>query len=185
MVKGKIVGKGVSKATSGIKRAGAGAKTVAAAETVDAVTDNPYVQAGIGAAEGAALGAAAGGIPGALAGGLVGGIAGFILADGERLVPCDMVAIPAYQYSAVLQGREPTFQIFIKEGELIAPIVKTDLMQAQAIVAAVPKMKKARKLSAWQRYMKVKKNKIFFKSGKRKGQMNLKAMGVQYRKGKK
>ena len=115
----------------------------------------------------------------------VGGIAGFILADGERLVPCDMVAIPAYQYSAVLQGREPTFQIFIKEGELIAPIVKTDLMQAQDVVNVASSPKKARKLSAWQRYMKVKKNKIFFKSGKRKGQMNLKAMGVQYRKGKK
>jgi hypothetical protein len=42
-----------------------------------------------------------------------------------------------------------------------------------------------RKKSKWQRYLGVKKNQIKFKSGKKKGQLNLKAMGVQYRKGAK
>jgi hypothetical protein len=165
-----------------LKNAGAGAKTVAAAEAVDAVTDNAYVQGAIGAAEGAALGAAVGGPAGAVGGAIVGGLAGFILADGERLVPCDMVAIPAYQYSGMLQGREPTFQIYIKEGEMIAPLVQTDFMEAQQVVAAVSGVRPKRKLSKWQRYLKVKKNQIKFKSGKKKGQLNLKAMGKAYRR---
>lgn len=42
-----------------------------------------------------------------------------------------------------------------------------------------------RKLSAWQRYMKQKKNHIKFKSGKMKGRLNLKAMAVKFRRGRK
>lgn len=181
MVKGKVVRKGVKAA---IEKAGGqaklGAGAVLAEKAVD-VIDNPYVSA----AEGAIIGAAVtGGSPiGALAGGLI----GFVLADGERITPVDMIAIPAYQYSAMLQGREPTFQIFIKEGELIAPVKPTDFVEAQEIVGAVKgaQMAPKRKLTAWQRYMKVEKNKIRFKSGKKKGQLNLKAMGAQYRKGRK
>lgn len=45
--------------------------------------------------------------------------------------------------------------------------------------------KATRKLSGWQRYMKVKANQIRYKSGTKKGLLNLKAMGVKYRKGKK
>lgn len=98
MVKGKIVSKSTGAVSRGLKKAGAGAKAVAVAEGVDAVTDNKYVQAGIGAVEGAALGGAVGGPLGAAAGGLVGGTIGFLMADGERVIPCDMIAIPAYQY---------------------------------------------------------------------------------------
>tara|TARA_R110002012_G_scaffold318903_1_gene538099 strand:- start:1043 stop:1600 length:558 start_codon:yes stop_codon:yes gene_type:complete len=183
MVKGKVVGKGVSKASNTLKRAGAGAKTVAVAESLDMVTDNAYVQAGIGAAEGAALGLAVGGAPGAIGGALVGGTIGFLMADGERVIPCDMIAIPAYQYSSMLAGREPTFQMLIKEGEVVKPILPTDFMESVAVVDMMDAVPKKRKLSKWQRYMKVEKNKIRFKSGKKKGQLNLKAMGVQYRKG--
>jgi len=178
MVKGKIAKSGVKGA---IKRAGGKAKlgggAVLAEKAVD-VIDNPYISA----AEGAIIGGAVGGVPGAIAGGII----GFVLADGERITPCDMIAIPAYQYSAMLAGREPTFQIFIKEGELIAPVLPTDTMESLAVVNAVQgtTMAPKRKLSAWQRYMKVEKNKIRFKSGKKKGQLNLKSMGVQYRKGR-
>jgi len=42
-----------------------------------------------------------------------------------------------------------------------------------------------RKLSSWQRYMKVKKNQIKFKSGDRKGMLNLKAMSKVFKRGKK
>lgn len=178
MPKGKIISKGTGAVSRGLKKAGAGAKTVAAAEAVDAVTDNPYVQAGVGAAEGAALGLAVGGVPGAIAGGAVGGLVGFVLADGERITPIDMIAIPAYQYSGMLQGREPTFQIFIKEGEMIAPVKPTDFMESSAIATAVSEAsaKPKRKLTKWQRYIQVSKNKIFYKSGKNKGKLNLKAM---------
>jgi len=185
MVKGKVIGKGVSKATTGLKKAGAGAKAVALAEGVDTVTDNPYVQAGIGAVEGAALGAAVGGPAGAVGGALVGGTIGFLMADGERVIPCDMIAIPAYQYSSMLAGREPTFRMLIKEGEVVKPILPTDYMESVAVVDMLDVVPKKRKLSAWQRYIKVKKNKIFFKSGKRKGQLDLRRMGVAYRKGRK
>ena len=44
--------------------------------------------------------------------------------------------------------------------------------------------KKVRKVakSAWQKYLGQKKNQIKFKSGKRKGQLDLKRMGVAYRR---
>jgi len=184
LVKGKIVSKVTKGAAKRLKKAKAGASAVAAAEGVDAVLDDPYAQAAIGAVEGAAIGGSVAGPWGAAGGAVVGGIAGFILADGERLVPCDMVAIPAYQYSALLTGREPTFQIYIKEGECIKPVVKTDLMQAQQVISMEKTITPKRKLSKWQRFMKSKKNQIKFKSGKKKGQLNLKAMGVAYRRTK-
>lgn len=182
MVKGKI-GKEALKKLSKTKFA-RGAGIAGGAKVAEEAVDNPYAQAAIGAAEGAALGAALG--PWGAAGGAVaGGLLGFVLADGERIVPVDMIAIPAYQYSAMLQGREPTFQVFIKEGECIKPLLPTDYQMAGQVVMADEAIAPKRKLSAWQRYIKVKKNQIKFKSGKRKGQLNLKAMGAAYRKGRK
>jgi len=171
-----------------------GAGVAGGAKVAEDAVSNPYVQAGLGAAEGAALGAALG--PWGAAGGAVaGGLLGFVLADGERIVPVDMIAIPAYQYSAMLQGREPTFQIFIKEGECIKPLVPTDAQVAgivaltaeerQAYRSEMLAVQKPRKLNSWQRYIKQKKNHIKFKSGKDKGKLNLKAMSRAYKKGRK
>ena len=178
MPKGKVIAKGVK---SAVKKAGGRAKLgggAVLAEKATDVIDNPYLSA----AEGAIIGGAVGGVPGAIAGGLI----GFVLADGERIVPVDMIAVPAYQYSQMLAGREPTFQIYIKEGELIAPVLPTDMMMSQAVVEEVQEMpKKARKLNSWQRYLKQKKNHIKFKSGKKKGQLNLKAMSKAFKRGRK
>ena len=156
------------------RKAGLGAGAVAIAEALE---DNRYVSAASGAGLGFAV---AGPI-----GGLAGGISGWFMADGERIAPCDLVAIPAYEMAMLRQGLAPSFQIYIKEGELITPILPTDAMRNAEVLHAVDEVisKPTRKLSKWQRYMKVKKNQIHFKSGKRKGQLNLKAMGVQYRKG--
>ena len=178
MVKGKIAKKGVK---SGIQKLGGkaklGAGAVLAEKAVD-VVDNPYISA----AEGAVIGYAVGGPAGAVAGGLV----GWVLADGERVTPCDMIAIPAYQYGSMLNGREPTWQMFIKEGELIAPVLPTDYQESVAVVDAIQAAPRApRKKSAWQKFMGQKKNQIKFKSGKKKGQLNLKAMGKAYRRGRK
>ena len=179
MVKGKVVSKGVKAA---INRAGGkaklGAGAVAAEKAVD-VIDNPYLSA----AEGAIIGGAVGGLPGAVAGGLI----GFVLADGERIVPVDMIAIPAYQYSMVLQGKEPTFQIYIKEGELIMPVMPTDMIEAQQVVAEIADVAKPkkRKMSGWNKYVKNKKNHIYYKSGKNKGKLNLGAMAKKGGFGKK
>lgn len=184
MVKGKL-GREALEALSKTKFA-RGAGIVSGAKVAEEAIDNPYAQAAIGAAEGAALGAALG--PWGAAGGAVaGGLLGFVLADGERIVPVDMIAIPAYQYSAMLQGREPTFQLFIKEGECIKPVLPTDYELAGQTVLAdyAPQMAPKRKKSAWQRYMGQKKNQIKFKSGPKKGQLDLKKMGKAYRKGRK
>ncbi|GAG85294.1 unnamed protein product, partial [marine sediment metagenome] len=82
-------------------------------------------------------------------------------------------------YGPMLQGREPTFQIYIKEGELIMPVMKTDMQLAGEQVMSdslnTPTIKK-RKLSGWNKYVKNKKNHIIYKSGKNKGKLNLKAM---------
>lgn len=45
-----------------------------------------------------------------------------------------------------------------------------------------PTRRKPRKLSGWQRFIKNKRNHIKFKSGSKKGRLNLKAMAVKYRK---
>jgi len=167
------------------KQAGFSAGAVAAGKALE---DNPWVSAAEGAATGYVIGSSVGTpLVGGLVGAAAGGITGFLMADGERVVPCDMIAIPAYQYSALLTGREPTFQIFIKEGELITPILPTDAMQNTAALEATKDIvaKPKRKLNGWQRYLKQKKNKIFFKSGKRKGQLNLSAMSKAYKRGKK
>lgn len=162
--------------SSFVRKAGAGGAAVATAEFLE---DNKYVSA----AEGAALGFAVAGPVGAAAGGLV----GWFMADGERIAPCDLVAIPAYEMALLRQGMAPSFQIFIKEGELIAPILPTDAMRNAEALASIEEavVKPARKKSAWQKYMGQKKNQIRFKSGKRKGQLDLKRMGSAYRKGRK
>ena len=184
MVKGKAATKALKKFSETKFARGAG--IAGAAKAAEEVTDNPYAQAAIGAAEGAALGAALG-PAGAIGGALAGGALGFILADGERIVPIDMIAIPAYQYASMLQGREPTFQVYIKEGEVIMPLMPTDAQVAGAAVlmAEPSKPKRKRKLNSWQRYIKQEKNKIRYKSGPNKGKLNLKAMAKKGGFGKK
>ena len=119
---------------------------------------------------------------GAVSGGLLGGLAGFVLADGERITPIDMIAIPAFEYGQVRSGQDPTFMIYIKEGEMIAPIVKTDFMEATEEVMPTKNTRtKKRKLSKWNRYVKNKKNHIRLKNGK----LNLKAMAKKGGFGKK
>jgi len=177
LVKGKIAKESLKKL--GKTKFARGAGIAGGARAAEEAVSNPYAQAALGAVEGAALGSALGPL-GAAGGAVAGGLLGFVLADGERIVPCDMIAIPAYQYASVLQGREPTFQVFIKEGECIKPIIPTDyelagqIVMSEEIVAAKPK----RKLSKWQRYIKVKKNQIKFKNGK----LDLKKMGRAYRR---
>lgn len=54
-------------------------------------------------------------------------------------------------------------------------------MQAKAPA----KRRKSRKKSAWQKYMGQKKNQIKFKSGPKKGRLDLKRMGRAFRKSRK
>jgi len=138
-------------------------------------------------ARGAMAGAKIGSIVplgGTAVGATLGGIAGFILGDQETVFPVDMIAIPAYQ-GYLIQGT-PAFQIYIKEGEVLTQVIPTDAMEATAVVESVPMdVPKKRKPSAWNKYCAKRSNQIKFKSGTKKGLLNLKAMGVQYRKTKK
>ena len=172
----KVLKKGAK--SSVVRKAGAGA---AAATTAELLEDNPYVSA----AEGAIIGASVAGPVGAVAGGLV----GWFMADGERIAPCDLVAIPAYEMALLRQGMAPSFQIFIKEGELIAPILPTDAMQNTAALEAINEevamAKPKRTMSKWNKYVANKKNHIVYKSGKNKGKLNLKAMAKKGGFGKK
>ncbi|AXH78336.1 MAG: hypothetical protein [Circular genetic element sp.] len=178
MPKGKIAKSIVKKAKPYAQKAKLGAGAAIAEKATD-IVDNPLVSA----AEGALVGYAVGGPVGAAAGGLI----GWVLADGERIVPCDMIAIPAYQYGSMLSGREPTWQMFIKEGEVVMPVQPTDFMESVEIVDLLDAAtsSKPRKKSKWQKYMGQKKNQIKFKSGKRKGQLDLKKMGKAFRNGRK
>lgn len=120
---------------------------------------------------------------GSVMGGTLGAIGGFILGDQETVFPIDMIAIPAYQ--AYLLNGTPAFTIYIKEGEVLTQVMPTDAMEAVQAVdvqSDTPKAKPKRKASKWNRYCGKKSNQIRFKSGKKKGLLNLKAMGVQYRK---
>lgn len=141
------------------------------------------VQARQFAQVGARIGSRAG-LPGAALGAALGGISGFILGDQETVFPVDMIAIPAYQ-AYLIQGT-PAFQIFIKEGEVLTQVQLTDAMQANALLdggdTVTDQPKKKRKPSKWNRYCAKKSNQIMFKSGNKKGLLNLKKMGVEYRK---
>ncbi|GAG60059.1 unnamed protein product [marine sediment metagenome] len=75
-------------------------------------------------------------VAGTLVGTTLGAIGGFILGDQETVFPVDMVAIPAYQ-AFMIQGT-PSFQIYIKEGEVLTQVIPTDAMEATEAVLSTP-----------------------------------------------
>jgi len=109
---------------------------------------------GLLAAELSAVGAgigSVGGPAGAAVGAGVGAITGLIVGDREIVFPIDMIAIPAFQ-AYMLQGT-PSFQIFIKEGEVLNQVQLTDAQEAEATVESIVgrdtmSMKKKRKKGA-------------------------------------
>ena len=138
-----------------------------------------------------ALGALGGSIGGPIGAG-VGAITGLIIGDRETVFPIDMIAIPAFQ-AHLIQG-SPSFQIYIKEGEVLTQVQLTDAQEAeltaeQSITRNTMSTPKKRKLSAWNKYVKKKSNQIRFKSGPKKGKLDLKKMakvgGFGKKKGRK
>tara|TARA_R110000803_G_scaffold201023_1_gene265673 strand:+ start:1647 stop:2135 length:489 start_codon:yes stop_codon:yes gene_type:complete len=88
---------------------------------------------------------------GSVVGGVTGGVAGLIIGDQTTIFPMDMIAIPAFQ-AYLIQGT-PSFQIFIKEGEVLTQVMMTDAQQAEtSLVASAPK--KRRKPNAWIKFSK-------------------------------
>ena len=123
-----------------------------------------------------ALGALGGSIAGPIGAG-VGAITGLIIGDDKTVFPIDMVAIPAYQ--AYMITSNPSFSIYIKAGETLVPTGGNVLdMQENMDIEAAPMTQKPkkRKLSPWNKYVKNKSNHIRYKSGSKKGKLNLTAM---------
>ena len=88
---------------------------------------------------------------GSVVGGVTGGVAGLIIGDQTTIFPMDMIAIPAFQ-AYLIQGT-PSFQIFIKEGEVLTQVMMTDAQQAEASLEVVAP-KKRRKPNAWIKFSK-------------------------------
>ncbi len=91
--------------------------------------------AGALAGLGASIGSV-GGPVGAAVGGGIGAITGLIIGDQQTVFPMDMVAIPAFQ--TYLLTDQPTFMIYIKEGEVLTQVIPTDAEVAEEIANMKP-----------------------------------------------
>lgn len=127
-----------------------------------------------------ALGSLGASIAGPIGAG-VGAVTGLIIGDDKTVFPIDMVAIPAYQ--AYLINGSPAFTVYIKAGETLVPTggnvldmqENMDIKEATQSIGAASSRKK-RKLSPWNKYVKNKSNHIRYKSGPKKGKLNLEKM---------
>ena len=73
----------------------------------------------------------------------VGGLVGLIVGDQTTVFPMDMIAIPAYQ--AYLLSTQPSFSIYIKEGEVLTQVIETDAQEAiEAVSESEVKVKRTR-----------------------------------------
>jgi len=100
-------------------------------------------------------------------------LTGLLIADEKVVVPMDMVAIPAFQ--AYLLKEQPSFSIYIKEGEVITQVQPTDAMVSEELVegsveaAPTKRVRKKRKSpykAAYSRHFSSVKSKYKTKAGK-------------------
>lgn len=126
--------------------------SLADSKRVDRAKSKALLAAGLGAA-GAAAGAPLGPV-GAVVGGGLGVLTGVIVGDQQMTFQLDYVAVPAYEYAAILAGSAPSHSVYIKAGETLMPTggnvqdVMEGEMQAEAITAAAVKPKR-RKRNPW------------------------------------
>ena len=107
--------------------------------------------------------------------GTIGGaLTGLLIGDETTVFPMDMIAIPAYQ--AYLLNSAPAFTIFIKEGEVLTQVQRTDaevstdiLSGDEAVLLQEGKKPKGKKLTAYQRRYRTAFNKIKSKHKKKNG----------------
>lgn len=98
----------------------------------------------------ASIGAFAGGPAGAAIGGLI----GLIVGDQPMILPMDYIAVPAYEFSAMLQGQMPSHQILLKEGEIVNQVQPTESQETAEVIAdSKPAKKRKRKKSAWNMFV--------------------------------
>ncbi len=98
----------------------------------------------------ASIGAYAGGPIGAGIGGLI----GLIVGDEPMILQMNYIAIPAYEFSAVQAGKEPSHRILLKEGEVIRQVQPTEAQEtAMVLEDSKPRRKVKRKKSAWNKFV--------------------------------
>ena len=125
---------------------------MADSKRIDRAKSKALLAAGLGAA-GAAAGAPLGPVGAAVGGGL-GVLTGVIVGDQQMTFQLDYVAVPAYEYAALLAGSSPSHSIYIKSGETLIPTggsvddVELGEMEAQMMTEAVVKPKR-RKRNPW------------------------------------
>lgn len=54
-------------------------------------------------------------------GGAIGALTGLIVLDTGAVLPMDVIAVPAHEWSAVRTGQSPSVQFLIKSGETVLP----------------------------------------------------------------
>jgi|TARA_S200002703_G_C3742628_1_gene228413 hypothetical protein len=120
----------------------------------------------------------------------IGGLTGLIIGDKTTVFPVDMIAVPAFEWKGGgLQ--DYSFKVYIKAGETLVPTggnvldMQENMNVEKALDVQANTSPAKRKRSKWNIYTSKKKNQIRFKSGKKKGLLNLKAMGREYRRGNK
>lgn len=95
-----------------------------------------------------------GAVVGGPVGAVIGGIAGLIVGDSTIIFPVPMIAIPAHEYSAMLDGRPPSVQIYINAGEVLTQIQPTEAQETLLLVEnKKPRKKRKRKLTGWNKFM--------------------------------
>ncbi len=99
-------------------------------EAAESKVTSASALAGLGGAIGSVFGPAGGAIGAGL-----GGVTGLVIGDREIIFPIDMIAIPAFQ--AYMLNGTPSFQIFIKEGEVLNQVQLTDAQEAEATVESI------------------------------------------------
>mgnify|MGYP003152131189 CR=1 FL=1 len=77
----------------------------------------------------------------------------------------------------------PNVTMTLEEYEALRDLIGRE-RESEGASLSQRKPKKPRKLSAWNRHVKNKKNHIKFKSGKRRGQLDLKKMSKAFKRGK-
>lgn len=120
------------------------------------------------------------------AGAAIGGLIGLIVGDQPIVLQMDYIAVPAYEFSAVLQGQEPSHRILLKEGEVVAQVQPSEAQETEEILKD-SKKKKKRKLNSWQKFLKT-----FTYRKRRKsetpaeyGRARMKAASKAFKRGKK
>mgnify|MGYP003138750932 CR=1 FL=1 len=101
--------------------------------------------------------------------GTIGGaLTGLLIGDETTVFPIDMIAIPAYQ--AHLLKEQPSFTIYIKEGEVLTQVMPTDAQEAEEVLDMPDAPTKRKKTTAYQRKYKAAFKKVKSKHKKKNGE---------------